>query len=52
MPLVAPLPVVHSPEVEIVARFFLETLGFPPNSVLTVPAAQRSQRPLRTSTAP
>lgn len=36
MPLVAPLPVDHSPEVELVARFFFETLGFPPNSVLTM----------------
>lgn len=36
MPLVAPLPADHSPEVELVARFFFETLGFPPNSVLTM----------------
>ena len=36
MPLVAPLPANHSPEVELVARFFFETLGFAPNSVLTM----------------
>ncbi len=36
MPLVAPLPADHSPEVELVARFFFETLGFAPNSVLTM----------------
>lgn len=36
MPLVDPLPGDHSPEVARVARFFNETLGFPPNSVLTM----------------
>jgi len=36
MPLVEPLPVDHSPEVARVAQFFNETLGFPPNSVLTM----------------
>ncbi|MEO7114548.1 MAG: carboxymuconolactone decarboxylase family protein, partial [Caldimonas sp.] len=36
MPLVAPLPTDHSPDVERVAKFFFETLGFPPNSVLTM----------------
>ncbi len=36
MPLVAPLPADHSPEVARVAQFFFETLGFPPNSVLTM----------------
>ena len=36
MPLVEPLPIDHSPEVARVATFFNETLGFPPNSVLTM----------------
>jgi len=36
MPLVAPLPADHDPEVEALARFFNTTLGFPPNSVLTM----------------
>lgn len=36
MPLVAPLPLGSSPEVEELARFFNTTLGFPPNSVLTM----------------
>ena len=36
MPLVQPLPADHSPDVAEVARFFHETLGFLPNSVLTM----------------
>ena len=36
MPLVAPLAADHDPEVAELARFFNETLGFPPNSVLTM----------------
>jgi uncharacterized peroxidase-related enzyme len=36
MPLVDPLPADHSPEVAERARFFGETLGFVPNSVLTM----------------
>ena len=36
MPLVAPLPADHDPEVERLAQFFNTTLGFPPNSVLTM----------------
>ena len=36
MPLVAPLAADHDPEVADLARFFNETLGFPPNSVLTM----------------
>lgn len=36
MPLVTPLPPEHSPEVAELARFFDETLGFTPNSVLTM----------------
>jgi uncharacterized peroxidase-related enzyme len=36
MPLVAPLPTDHSEEVAELARFFFETLGFVPNSVLTM----------------
>ncbi|HEY6133751.1 MAG TPA: carboxymuconolactone decarboxylase family protein [Rubrivivax sp.] len=36
MPLVDPLPADHDPEVEALARFFGTTLGFPPNSVLTM----------------
>ena len=36
MPLVTPLPPEHSPEVAELATFFHETLGFVPNSVLTL----------------
>lgn len=36
MPLVTPLPTDHSAEVAKLAAFFNETLGFPPNSVLTM----------------
>jgi uncharacterized peroxidase-related enzyme len=36
MPLVDPLDADHDPEVAELARFFNETLGFPPNSVLTM----------------
>ena len=36
MPLVEPLPADHSAEVEELARFFNTTLGFAPNSVLTM----------------
>jgi len=36
MPLVSPLPQDHNSEVADLARFFNETLGFPPNSVLTM----------------
>lgn len=36
MPLVDPLPADHSPDVERLAAFFATTLGFPPNSVLTM----------------
>lgn len=36
MPLVQPLPADHDPEVAELAKFFNETLGFPPNSVLTM----------------
>lgn len=36
MPLVPPLVADHDPEVAELARFFNETLGFPPNSVLTM----------------
>ena len=36
MPLVSPLPADHDPEVTELARFFNETLGFTPNSVLTM----------------
>jgi uncharacterized peroxidase-related enzyme len=36
MPLVSPLETDHSPEVTELAKFFNETLGFPPNSVLTM----------------
>jgi AhpD family alkylhydroperoxidase len=36
MPIVAPLPADHSAEVAELARFFFETLGFVPNSVLTM----------------
>ncbi|MBL7806039.1 MAG: carboxymuconolactone decarboxylase family protein [Saprospiraceae bacterium] len=36
MPLVSPLPSDHDPEVVELAAFFNETLGFCPNSVLTM----------------
>jgi uncharacterized peroxidase-related enzyme len=36
MPLIAPLPPDHDAEVAELARFFNETLGFCPNSVLTM----------------
>ena len=36
MPLVEPLAADHDAEVTELARFFNETLGFPPNSVLTM----------------
>jgi uncharacterized peroxidase-related enzyme len=36
MPLVAPLPADHSDEVSRIATFFQSTLGFAPNSVLTM----------------
>jgi uncharacterized peroxidase-related enzyme len=36
MPLIQPLPADHSAEVEELARFFNTTLGFAPNSVLTM----------------
>lgn len=36
MPLVAPLPVNHDPEVTALAELYQETLGFTPNSVLTM----------------
>ncbi len=36
MPLVDPLPADHDPEVAELALFFNQTLGFPPNSVLTM----------------
>jgi uncharacterized peroxidase-related enzyme len=36
LPLVEPLAVDHDAEVTELARFFNETLGFPPNSVLTM----------------
>jgi uncharacterized peroxidase-related enzyme len=36
MPLVTPLPADHDPEIERLAQFFNSTLGFPPNSVLTM----------------
>ena len=36
MPLVPPLPADHDPEVAELATFFNETLGFCPNSVLTM----------------
>jgi len=36
MPLVAPLPPDHDPEIERLAGFFAGTLGFAPNSVLTM----------------
>lgn len=36
MPLIPPLPPDHDPEVAELAQFFNETLGFCPNSVLTM----------------
>ena len=36
MPLVDPLPTDADPDVAELAKFFNETLGFPPNSVLTM----------------
>ncbi len=36
MPLVSPLPADHNSEVEQLAQFFNQTLGFAPNSVLTM----------------
>jgi uncharacterized peroxidase-related enzyme len=36
MPLVAPLPADHDPEIAELAHFFEGTLGFAPNSVLTM----------------
>ena len=36
MPLISPLPADHDTEVAELARFFNETLGFCPNSVLTM----------------
>lgn len=36
MPLITPLPSDHDPEVAELAKFFNETLGFCPNSVLTM----------------
>jgi uncharacterized peroxidase-related enzyme len=36
MPLVTPLPTDHDPEIAQLARFFEGTLGFAPNSVLTM----------------
>lgn len=36
MPLVDPLPLGHDPDVADLATFFNTTLGFPPNSVLTM----------------
>lgn len=36
MPLVAPLPADHDAQVAELAKFFFETLGFVPNSVLTM----------------
>jgi uncharacterized peroxidase-related enzyme len=36
MPLVTPLPADHDPEIERLAEFFASTLGFAPNSVLTM----------------
>ena len=36
MPLVKPLPTDHDAQVEQLAQFFNTTLGFPPNSVLTM----------------
>lgn len=36
MPLIAPLDIDHDAEVKALADFFQTTLGFPPNSVLTM----------------
>jgi len=36
MPLVTPLPADHDEQVRALAEFFHETLGFIPNSVLTM----------------
>ena len=36
MPLVHPLPEIHDPETKELAELFYVTLGFPPNSVLTM----------------
>jgi alkylhydroperoxidase family enzyme len=36
MPIVSPLPANHDEEVRELSRFFDETLGFTPNSVLTM----------------
>ncbi|MDX1326420.1 MAG: carboxymuconolactone decarboxylase family protein [Arenibacter sp.] len=36
MPLVNPLDINHDPETKVLAEFFNETLGFCPNSVLTM----------------
>ena len=36
MPLVTPLPADHDPAIEQLATFFAGTLGFAPNSVLTM----------------
>lgn len=36
MPLIAPLPADHDPEVQHLAQLFNQTLGFVPNSVLTM----------------
>ena len=36
MPLVEPLSADHDPQIEALATFFRQTLGFPPNSVLTM----------------
>lgn len=36
MPLITPLPADHNEEVAELAKFFNETLGFPPNSILTM----------------
>jgi uncharacterized peroxidase-related enzyme len=36
MPLITPLPSDHDAQVSELAQFFNETLGFPPNSVLTM----------------
>ena len=36
MPLVTPLPSDHDPEIATLALFFKQTLGFAPNSVLTM----------------
>lgn len=36
MPLISPLPADHNEEVAELAKFFNETLGFPPNSILTM----------------